>query len=161
MIRNALYLALRSLWWYRGRTITIVLCLALTIWLPVTVRLVLDQFREDLTRRAEQTPLIIGTKGSQIDLALKSLYFDTVNPESTTMDEVFYVRESKLAESIPLHVLHRTQSVDNIDGVPIVGTSLEYFEFRGLKLAEGFRLNDAGRLPDWPQRSKTHEVAAR
>ena len=99
MMRNVLYLAVRSLWWYRGRTLTIVLCLSLTAWLPVTARLLLHQFRADLMLRAEQTPLIVGTKGSQIDLALNSLYFDTVMPDLSTMDEVFYIRDTKLADA--------------------------------------------------------------
>ena len=75
---SALYLALRSLLWFRGRAITIVCCLALTLWLPVTVRLLLNQFRSEIVKRADATPLIIGSRGSQIDLALHALYFDSV-----------------------------------------------------------------------------------
>lgn len=144
MIGNALYLAIRSLWWYRGRTLIIVLCLALTLWLPVTVRLLLNQFRTDLTKRAAQTPLVVGNKGSRIDLALKGLYFDTVTPESTTMSEVFYIRDSGLADAMPLHVEYRTQSQNNVEGAPIVGTSLEYLEFRGLALSKGTSLTMLG-----------------
>ncbi len=137
MLRNALYLALRSLWWYRGRAITIVLCLALTLWLPITVRLLLNQFRTDIVSRAESTPLVIGAKGSRIDLALLALYFDTIPPDATTMAEANYIQDTGFATAVPVHVAYRTQSINNQDGVPIVGTTLEYFEFRDLYMAQG------------------------
>ncbi|MEQ9409644.1 MAG: hypothetical protein RIK87_18055 [Fuerstiella sp.] len=137
MTGNAFYLAARSLRWYRGRAVTIVACLSLTLWLPLTVRLLLNQFRTDIVSRAEATPLIIGAKGSRIDLALHALYFDTVPPESTTMAEADYVQDTGFASAMPLHVNYRTQSVNDVEGVPIVGTTVEYFEFRKLYIAEG------------------------
>ena len=143
-MRHALYLAFRSLWWFRGRAMTIVLCLGLTLWLPMTVRLLLNQFRTEILSRAEATPLVIGARGSRIDLALHGLYFDTAPPDTTTMAEADYVRDTGFATSIPLHVKYRTQSVNNIDGVPIVGTSVEYFEFRKLRLAAGRSLTMLG-----------------
>ncbi|MEZ6127395.1 MAG: hypothetical protein R3C59_01770 [Planctomycetaceae bacterium] len=143
-MKNALYLAIRSLWWSRGRTVTIVLCLALTLWLPMTVRMLLNQFRTEIVARANATPLVIGAKGSRIDLALNALYFDTVPPDLTTMAEANYVQDSGFATAMPIHVKYRTQSVNNIDGVPIVGTTLEYFEFRKLFVAAGSGLGILG-----------------
>ena len=141
---NALYLAVRSLWWYRGRAITIVLCLALTLWLPVTVRLLLNQFRTEIIARADSTPLVIGAKGSRIDLALHALYFDTVSPDYTTMAEADYVQESGFATAIPVHVRYRTQRNNSVDGAPIVGTTIEYFEFRQLSVTQGSGLATLG-----------------
>ena len=141
---NALYLAIRSLWWYRGRATIIVLCLALTLWLPITVRLLLNQFRTEIVARANATPLVIGTKGSRIDLALQAIYFDTVAPEQTTMAEATFVQKSGYATPIPIHVEYKTQPVNNVDGVPIVGTTIEYFEFRKLSLAFGNSLTMLG-----------------
>ncbi|GAB5444506.1 MAG: hypothetical protein Fues2KO_48550 [Fuerstiella sp.] len=140
MIGNSLFLASRSLWWYRGRAAIVVLCIALTFWLPVTVRLLLNQFREDINRRAAATPLVIGAKGSRIDLALNALYFDTVAPDQTTMAEAFYVDDSGFATAMPLHTVYRTQSVNGVTGVPVVGATIEYFEFRGLQIVEGHGL---------------------
>jgi len=134
---QSLYLAFRSLWWFRGRAITVILCLALTIWLPLTVRLLLNQFLEQIVQRADSTPPIVGTLGSQIDLALHTLYFDTVAPQQTSMAEARYIDETGFALAIPIHVNYRTQSVNNQDGAPIVGTTLDYFEFRRLQLAAG------------------------
>ena len=140
MIRGALFFATRSLWWYRGRVLTIVLCLALTLWLPITVRLLLSQFRKDIVSRADSTPLVIGARGSRIDLALNALYFDTVTPDQTTMAEADYIQDSGFATAMPLHVKYRTQSVNGVDGAPIVGATLEYFEFRRLTIANGIGL---------------------
>ena len=140
-MKNALYLAWKSLLWHRGRSVTILISLAITIWLPVTVRLVLDQFRREISERANATPLVLGAKGSRIDLALHALYFDTLPPADTTMAEVESIDNLSTANAaayaIPLHVRYRTQSRPGIEGAVIVGTSPEYFEFRHLNVAEG------------------------
>ena len=95
-MKNALFLAQKSLLWNRGRSLTIILSLAITIWLPVTVRLGLDQFRREISARARSTPLVIGARGSRIDLALHALYFDTLPPADTTMAEVNQISDSAL-----------------------------------------------------------------
>lgn len=140
-MKNALYLAWKSLLWQRGRSLTILLSLAITIWLPVTVRLVLDQFRREISERANATPLVLGAKGSRIDLALHALYFDTLPPADTTMAEVESIDNLSTANAaayaIPLHVRYRTQSRPGMEETVIVGTSPEYFEFRRLKVVEG------------------------
>lgn len=134
---NAFYLATKSLWWARGRAITIIMCLALTLWLPLTVRSVMQQFRDEIIQRAEVTPLIIGAKGSKIDLALHALYFESAAPDETSMAEVTYIRESGYATAIPLHLRYRTQRKNGADGAPIVGTTVDYFQFRKLSLQAG------------------------
>ena len=121
-MKNALYLAWKSLLWHRGRSLTILLSLAITIWLPVTVRLVLDQFRREISLRANATPLILGAKGSRIDLALHAMYFNATPPADTTMAEVESINASSLGIAIPLHIRYRTQSRPGIDGAMIVGT---------------------------------------
>lgn len=134
---NAFYLATKSLWWARGRAITIIMCLALTLWLPLTVRTVMKQFRDEIIQRAEVTPLIIGAKGSQIDLALHALYFESAAPDETSMAEVSYVSDSGYATAIPLHLRYRTQRKNGAEGAPIVGTTVDYFQFRKLSLQSG------------------------
>jgi putative ABC transport system permease protein len=134
---QALYLALRSLRWHRGRAVIIVFSLALTLWLPVSVRMVLDQFRREITARAAATPLVIGARGSRLDLAVHALYFQGRAPADVTMADVRDVQDQGLGLAIPLHVHHRTQSQPGRDGAVIVGTSPEYLEFRGLRTASG------------------------
>ena len=143
-MKHALFLAWRSLLWHRGRSLIIVLSLAITIWLPVTVRLVLNQFRSEISARAAATPLIIGAPGSRVDLALHALYFEAMPPAETTMAQVDQMSSSDLGIAIPLHIRFRTQSQPGVDGAPIVGTSPEYFEFRKLQIQSGEMLSLLG-----------------
>ena len=48
------------------------------------------------------------------------------------------LRTSGLVDPIPVHARHHSQ------GVPIVGTSLDYFDYRGLSVAEGRQLATLG-----------------
>jgi len=137
VLRNALFLATRSLLWYRGRVTIIVLCLAVTICVPLTVRALVREFQSEILVRAHATPLIVGNRGSRIDLVLHGLYFQSAAPESVSMAEVKYIEESGYASAIPLHIQFRTQDVGQTDGVPIVGTTLEYLEFRDLQIDDG------------------------
>lgn len=143
-MKQAFFLAWRSLLWHRGRSLIIVISLAITIWLPVTVRLVLNEFRSELSARARSTPLVAGARGSRIDLVLHAIYFKGSPPSDTTMAEVDQVTDSALGVAIPLHIRYRTQSRPDVDGVPIVGTSPEYFEFRRLEVESGEMLSLLG-----------------
>ncbi len=135
---------MESLSWHRGRSFTIILALAIMIWLPVTVRLALNEFRSEITARANATPLIAGSKGSRIDLVLHALYFDSVASGETTMALVNEVSDSDLGVAIPLHVRHRSENLSGTQGAAIVGTSPEYFEFRRLKIARGDMMSMLG-----------------
>jgi putative ABC transport system permease protein len=134
---QALYLALRSLWWHRGRSLILMASLGLTIWLPVTVRLALEQFRAEISLRASSTPVVLGAAGSRMDLALHALYFEARPPASLQQRDAQAVDGSRLASAIPLHIRYRTQSRPGVEGAPIVGTAPEYYEFRGLRAASG------------------------
>jgi putative ABC transport system permease protein len=91
-----------------------------------------------LLNRAESTPLLIGAKGSALDLAMNSLYFDDEVPEAMTMAAVERIYETDLALPIPLYVRFQTR------GLPIVGTSFDYFDFRNLAIAQGQPLTMLG-----------------
>jgi putative ABC transport system permease protein len=134
---QALYLALCSLWWHRGRSLILIASLGLTIWLPVTVRFALEQFRKEISQRAGSTPVVLGAAGSRMDLALHALYFEARPPATLMQRDSEAVDASGLASAIPLHIRFRTQSRPGLDGAPIVGTSPEYYEFRGLRTAIG------------------------
>ena len=144
MLPNALFLAIRSLIWYRGRSLTIILCLATTLWVPITVQMLVREFQNDILDRAKSTPLIVGARGSRIDLVLHGLYFQSARPEQLTMKETNYVRDTGFASAIPLHIQFRTQQVQQASSAPIVGTTLEYFDFRQLAVAQGKPLTRLG-----------------
>jgi putative ABC transport system permease protein len=136
-VKHAFFLAWRSLLWHRGRSWTVVISLAMTIWLPVTVHVLLTRFRSEITARSNATPLIVGARGSRMDLVLHTLYFKGRPHMETTMAEAQLVTAASLGVPIPLHIRYRTQPREGIDGAPIVGTSPEYYEFRKLAVQSG------------------------
>jgi putative ABC transport system permease protein len=84
--------------------------------------------------RAVSTPLVVGAKGSSLDLVMNTLYFDDEVPELITVDASNRVMETDLALPIPIYARFQAR------GNPIVGTTLDYFDFRGLKIAQGRQL---------------------
>ena len=133
-MRDVLYLAWRYLAYHKIKTTILVASLALIIYLPVGLNVIVGQSAEELTARADNTPLLVGAKGSPLELVLNSLYFESKTPELTTYGEASRIGETGLAKSLPLYVRFKAR------GFPIVGTTLEYLEFRRLRLAAGRQL---------------------
>jgi putative ABC transport system permease protein len=130
-MRDVLYLAWRYLAYHRFKTATLVASIALIVYLPIGLNVLVSQSSRQLTARAEATPLLVGSKGSPLELTLRSLYFESDVPAAMRYAEVSRIQQSDLASAIPLHSRFRTRHS------PIVGTSPEYFEFRQLKLQRG------------------------
>ncbi len=128
---DILYLAWRYLSYHRIKTAILISSITLIVFLPVGLQVIVGQSAEELTSRAQATPLLIGAAGSPLELVLNSLYFETETPKLTDFGESLRIAETGLAQPIPLYVRFRSRDQ------PIVGTSLEYFDFRELKLAEG------------------------
>ena len=128
---DVLYLAWRYLAYHKIKTVILVASITLIVFLPVGLNVIVRQSAEELTARAEATPLLVGAKGSPLELVLSSLYFDANRPELTTYAESLRVGESGLATPIPLYVRFRSRDS------PIVGTALDYFDFRNLTFASG------------------------
>ena len=78
---------------------------------------------------AAATPLVLGEKGSPLELALGTLYFAADTPPSLPYAECERVADSGLATAVPVHLRFRARRQ------PIVGTSLDYFALRGLAVA--------------------------
>jgi putative ABC transport system permease protein len=130
-MRDVIYLAWRYLVYHRLKTAILVTSIMLIIYLPIGLNVVVKQSAEHLTARAEATPLLVGAKGSPLELALNSLYFSSEYPALIDYSETTTVLESRLANAIPLYVRFRSRTH------PIVGTSLDYFSFHGLGFAAG------------------------
>jgi putative ABC transport system permease protein len=124
-------MAWRYLAYNRIKTAILAFAMMLIVYLPVGLNVLVGQSAAHLTERAEATPLLVGAKGSAVELTLNSLYFDSATPELARFGEAERIAESDLAEAIPLYARYRAR------GYPIVGTSIDYFEFRGLSLAAG------------------------
>lgn len=127
----SLRLAWRYLAYHRVRTTLLVVCVALVFLLPIAVQLLVDSYSRALGARAAATPLVAGAPGSRYDLVLNALYFEGRVPAPTTMAEVEALRARGDATPIPLLARQRAK------GYPLVGTTLDYFAFRGLRPAAG------------------------
>ncbi|WP_299463643.1 ABC transporter permease [uncultured Gimesia sp.] len=137
-MNGILRLTFRYLAYNRLKTVTLILCVSLALLLPVLLQFGVTQFEQDLMARARTTPLVAGAKGSRFDLALQSMYFSRAELEPTTMQEVETIQETDYALPIPLSIRFTAQ------GAPIVGTTLDYFEFRKLVVSEGTNLRRLG-----------------
>ena len=128
---DSLYIAWRYVRFNKIKTVTLMACITLIAFLPLALQLLLDESERQLMSRAVSTPLLVGAKGSALDLVMNTLYFDDEVPESITMTDADRVEESGLAFPIPVYVRFRARDY------PIVGTTLDYFDFRGLEIAAG------------------------
>ena len=128
---GTLRLAIQYIFFHKGRSLILMSCVFLTLVLPVCLGILLRQFSQQIVARAESTPVVIGPKGSQLDLALQAIYFSRSDAEALPYSEVKKIREGGMASPIPLHVKFTAQ------GFPVVGTSLDYFPFRGLEVESG------------------------
>ena len=91
-----------------------------------------------LVARAESTPLVVGSKGSALDLIMNTLYFGKELPEQVDMSAANRVDETGLAAAVPMYVRFKAR------GHPVVGVSLEYFSFRELHVAAGRQMATLG-----------------
>jgi len=128
---NALYLALAYLRFNWLRSTILVLVAALILSVPLISQTILDGARSTLTNRAEATPLVLGNRGSELDLVMNTLYFSDDSGEAITMAATDEIWDAALGLPIPINTAFETNDAR------IVGTSLDYFGFRGLEVAEG------------------------
>ncbi len=128
---DSIYLAWKYIAYNRIKTAVLVTCVTLISFLPFALQLLLDESERQLMSRAVSTPLVVGAKGSALDLVMNALYFGDERPETISMESATRIWDSELALPIPLYTRFKAR------GFPIVGTSLDYFSFRNLDLASG------------------------
>lgn len=135
---NALFLAFAYLRYHWGRSLILTLVAALIIFVPIATQILLSSSERALVARGEATPLLLGSRGSQLDLTMSALYFSDEKPDPVTMAEVEAVWDSGLGIPIPVHTAFSSS------GYRIVGTTLDYFDFRELTLSDGRALSVLG-----------------
>ncbi len=130
---DSLYIAWRYVRYHKVKTAILVASITLMAFLPAALDVLVKQSALQLRDRATSTPLLIGARGSDLDLVLNTLYFESTPPAVTKMSESTRAGAAGFAQTIPMYVRFRAM------GHPIVGTGYEYFDFRGMKLREGRR----------------------
>ena len=128
---SVLYMAWKYLAFHRIKTAILVASITLIVFLPIGLDVLVDQSADQLTSRARATPLVVGAKGSALELVLNTLYFESDSPDIIPYAQVERVARSELALAIPAHARFRSGAD------PIIGTTLDYFDFRGLEVASG------------------------
>ncbi len=131
---DSFYIAWKYISFNRVKTAVLVACITLISFLPFALQLLLDESERQLMSRAVETPLVVGKKGSALDLVMNTLYFGDDVPELMAMAASDRITATDLALPVPMYVRF------NARGKPIVGTTLDYFEFRGLEIARGRQL---------------------
>ena len=120
------------------RSLLLVITIALTFSFPSALQVFIGESEKVLRERAHSTPLLVGPRGSSIDLTLNSLYFTPQElpplPYATYRD----LMQEGFGTTIPLHSRFRAGQT------PIVGTSLAYFDLRKLAITEGRMLTRLG-----------------
>ena len=135
---GAMFLGWRYLAHHRFKSSILIASITLMLFLPAATRLLVEDSATALTARADQTPLVLGTLGSELELVLNTLYFHAESPAEIEYRSLVNAQSMGLANFIPIHSKFQAQ------GAPIVGTSLDYFEFRGLKVASGRQIGLLG-----------------
>lgn len=100
---NALFLAFSYLRYHWARSLVLVLVAALIMFVPVATQTLLSTSERALIARGEATPLLLGSRGSQLDLTMSALYFSDERPGPVAMREVEAVWDSGLGVPIPVH----------------------------------------------------------
>ena len=127
MSRHALVLALRYLAAAPGQTAVLIMGIAIALFLP-SFTIGAGQLAEGrLLARAEHTPIVLGHEGNEFDLVMSALYFRGQVRDPIPHSAIAGVTEAEYGLALPLHVGH------SAGGAPLVGTSLDYFEVRGLR----------------------------
>ena len=106
----------------------------LALFLPLATHWLVNAFDDAIGARAAATPLVLGAKGSRFDLVLHGLYFRAEVDGNLTQGDLAELNEKRgndLTFAIPIH--RRFSAREQ----PVVGTSLDYFAFRELQMAEG------------------------
>jgi putative ABC transport system permease protein len=128
---DSLYLAWRYIVFNRKKTIILITCISLVTFLPFALKSLLNESEHQLMSRATTTPLLVGAKGNSLDLVMNSLYFSKEKPDFISMKSVETIIDSGLGLPIPLYIRFQAREY------PIIGTSLDYFEFRKYKIEWG------------------------
>lgn len=131
-MRSGLWLlAWNHVLYNRAQTIILTLCLAVTVCIPLTTRLLISLYESNLRARAQATPLLAGSRGNRFDLSMASLYFRSSELEPMPYGEFDEISRQAAGICVPMSVRFTAQ------GHPVVGTSADYFDVRGLRAVDG------------------------
>ena len=137
-MRDSLFLARQYLLHHRLTTAVLVAAVTLIMFLPAALQVIVDNAEQHFRSRAATTPLLVGPKGSQLELVLGSLYFDKRSQRVMRLEQLKRIEKQELGTAIPLHT--RFAARDHL----VVGTNKDYFQLRQLQIRRGRMWNMLG-----------------
>jgi putative ABC transport system permease protein len=109
-----------------------IVLLALGLAIITVLLLIQDQFEKKMNQDAEGIDLVVGAKGSPLQLILSSVYHIDFPTGNIKVEEAKCLSRNRLVKKIiPLAL------GDNFQGFRIVGTNHDYLELYGLTFSEG------------------------
>lgn len=109
-----------------------VILLAFGLAIITVLLLVQHQFEQKMTRDAAGIDLVVGAKGSPLQLILSSVYHIDFPTGNIKMEEAQRISRSRLVKQvIPLAM------GDNVQGLRILGTNYDYLDLYSVKFAAG------------------------
>jgi putative ABC transport system permease protein len=109
-----------------------ILLLALGLAIITVLILIQDQFENKMTKDAEGIDLVVGAKGSPLQLILSSIYHIDFPTGNIDMSDAMALSKNRLVKNIiPLGL------GDNYQGYRIVGTNHDYLELYNAKMEAG------------------------
>lgn len=109
-----------------------ILLLALGLAIITVLILIQDQFENKMTKDAQGIDLVVGAKGSPLQLILSSVYHIDFPTGNIDMNDAMALSKNRLVKNIiPMGL------GDNYQGYRIVGTNYDYIDLYSAKMGEG------------------------
>ena len=137
-MEQSLYLAFKYIIFHHTRSLVLVCSIGIILFLPAGLKHLINLTEQRMSERANATPLVVGEKGNATDLVINTLYFRQEKVTAITMDKVEKLNATGFGYAIPVLSMFRSGSF------PIVGTDMDYFNFRNLKLVDGHWMHFIG-----------------
>lgn len=131
LLRHAGFLAVRSLRHSWRRSLLLALVLGLSLGVPLALTSLLERASADMRARAALAPLVFGAKGSESDLVFGALFFAATPPRGLVMQDLDRIEGDGLGQAVPFALGATAQKT------PVVGTTIDHFDRRGLRPAAG------------------------
>ena len=131
LLCHAAFLAVASLRHSWRRSLLLALVLGLSLGVPLALASLLERASADMRARAAIAPLVLGAKGSESDLVFGALFFAATPPRGLLMQDLARIEGDGLGQAVPFALGATAQKT------PVVGTTIDNFDRRGLRPASG------------------------
>jgi putative ABC transport system permease protein len=154
LLRHAAFLAVRSLRHSWRRSLLLALVLGLSLGVPLALASLLERASADMRARAAIAPLVLGAKGSESDLVFGALFFAATPPRGLVMQDLARVEGDGLGQAVPFALGATAQKT------PVVGTTVDNFDRRGLRPASGAMFATIGECVAGAEAARTLGLSA-